>query len=60
MDISWKSMVTFMTCLLCLQENNLLTYGKRVWINHIARSEALKEEKLSFSRKNSNLVSSVL
>jgi hypothetical protein len=43
-------MVTFMSCLLCLQENNPLAYGNRVWINHIA----LKEEKVSFSRKNSN------
>ena len=40
--------------------NNLLAYGNRVLINHMAKSDALKEETLAFSRKNSNPVSSVL
>ena len=40
--------------------NNLLAYGNKVWINHMARSDALKEETLDSSRKNSNPVSSVL
>jgi hypothetical protein len=40
--------------------NSLLAYGNRGWINHIARSDALKEEDLAFFRKNSDTVISVL